>query len=318
MDSNKLFSREALEKLHSPEQLDSLLPITTPINWMALVAVAVLIFSVILWSLFGAFTVKVDGMGMVVDAAGTASISHISNGKIADVYVHNGDHVKKGDLIAHVQQPVQAADTRMTKYNMNLAQNDRDAMNRVAEHDAKAYQEMVNEDVYSDYDGIVDDVMIERGSLITTGTPLITIRRTQNRKDLTGILYVPLNQGKRIKPGMSIQLSPNGVDTSQSGWLVGVVHSVSEYPVTSVSMQKALNNDQLVQMILKNSQNAVMEVRFDLVEDPESESGYLWTSFVGTHKPVTPGSFCTGSIIIERIPPIQKVFYKFSQWIRNR
>lgn len=83
-------------------------------------------------------------------------------------------------------------------------------------------------------------------------------------------------------------------------------------------MQKALNNDQLVQMILKNSQNAVMEVRFDLVEDPESESGYLWTSFVGTHKPVTPGSFCTGSIIIERIPPIQKVFYKFSQWIRNR
>lgn len=43
-----------------------------------------------------------------------------------------------------------------------------------------------------------------------------------------------------------------------------------------------------------------MEVEFDLVEDENSESGYLWTSIVGDHKPVTPGSFCTGSIVIRQ------------------
>ena len=81
MDINKIFSREALNKLRSPEKLDTLLPITTPINWMALIAIGILLFSVVLWSIFGAFTVKVDGMGMIMDSAGVVNVSHISDGK---------------------------------------------------------------------------------------------------------------------------------------------------------------------------------------------------------------------------------------------
>jgi hypothetical protein len=109
------------------------------------------------------------------------------------------------------------------------------------------------------------------------------------------------------------------VDISQTGSLIGVVRSVSQYPATLQSMKKNLGgNEQLAQMIIQGSQGAVMEVSFDLVKDPDSKSGYLWTSKVGEHKPVTAGSFCTGSIIIERRPPIEKVFYKLSQWLRSR
>ena len=32
----------------------------------------------------------------------------------------------------------------------------------------------------------------------------------------------------------------------------------------------------------------------------------------------TAGSFVTGTVIIERRPPIEKVFYRLSQWLRNR
>lgn len=318
MDINKIFSREALNKLRSPEKLDTLLPITTPINWMALIAIGILLFSVVLWSIFGAFTVKVDGMGMIMDSAGVVNVSHISDGKIKEIYVHSGSKIKKGDLIARMEQPVQDADTRMTQYNIALSQSDRDAMSRASEHDAKKTQELVNEYIYSDYDGIVDEVMIEPGSIINVGTPICSIRRTQNRDELTGVLYIPVEQGKRVETGMSIQLAPNGVDTSQSGWLLGVVRSVSQYPTSTTAMSKVLGNEQLVQYILNNEQGAVMEVKFDLVKDENSESGYLWTSFVGQHKPITAGSFCTGSIIIDRVPPIEKVFYKFSQWLRSR
>lgn len=318
MDINKIFSREALNKLRSPEKLDTLLPITTPINWMALIAIGILLFSVVLWSIFGAFTVKVDGMGMIMDSAGVVNVSHISDGKIKEIYVHSGSKIKKGDLIARMEQPVQDADTRMTQYNIALSQSDRDAMSRASEHDAKKTQELVNEYIYSDYDGIVDEVMIEPGSIINVGTPICSIRRTQNRDELSGVLYIPVEQGKRVETGMSIQLAPNGVDTSQSGWLLGVVRSVSQYPTSTTAMSKVLGNEQLVQYILNNERGAVMEVKFDLVKDENSESGYLWTSFVGQHKPITAGSFCTGSIIIDRVPPIEKVFYKFSQWLRSR
>lgn len=318
MDINKIFSREALNKLRSPEKLDTLLPITTPINWMALIAIGILLFSVVLWSIFGAFTVKVDGMGMIMDSAGVVNVSHISDGKIKQIYVHSGSKIKKGDLIARMEQPVQDADTRMAQYNIALSQSDRDAMSRASEHDAKKTQELVNEYIYSDYDGIVDEVMVETGSIINVGTPICSIRRTQNRDELTGVLYIPVEQGKRVETGMSIQLAPNGVDTSQSGWLLGVVRSVSQYPTSTTAMSKVLGNEQLVQYILNNERGAVMEVKFDLVKDENSESGYLWTSFVGQHKPITAGSFCTGSIIIDRVPPIEKVFYKFSQWLRSR
>lgn len=318
MDINKIFSREALNKLRSPEKLDTLLPITTPINWMALIAIGILLFSVVLWSIFGAFTVKVDGMGMIMDSAGVVNVSHISDGKIKQIYVHSGSKIKKGDLIARMEQPVQDADTRMAQYNIALSQSDRDAMSRASEHDAKKTQELVNEYIYSDYDGIVDEVMVETGSIINVGTPICSIRRTQNRDELSGVLYIPVEQGKRVETGMSIQLAPNGVDTSQSGWLLGVVRSVSQYPTSITAMSKVLGNEQLVQYILNNERGAVMEVKFDLVKDENSESGYLWTSFVGQHKPITAGSFCTGSIIIDRVPPIEKVFYKFSQWLRSR
>ena len=137
MDINKIFSREALNKLRSPEKLDTLLPITTPINWMALIAIGILLFSVVLWSIFGAFTVKVDGMGMIMDSAGVVNVSHISDGKIKQIYVHSGSKIKKGDLIARMEQPVQDADTRMAQYNIALSQSDRDAMSRASEHDAK-------------------------------------------------------------------------------------------------------------------------------------------------------------------------------------
>ena len=316
--NSQIFSQEALDKLRSPEKLDTMLPITTPVSWIALVSILVLLFSVVLWSIYGAFTVKAEGMGLIMDSAGVMNVSHIASGKIARLYVRPGMTIKKGMLIAHMEQAEQSADTRMAQYGMGLASSDRDAMGRAYQYDAKRYQQDVAEDVYSDYDGIVDEVMVDVGSMVSAGTPICSVRITQNREDLTGLLYIPLDKGKRVEPGMMIQLAPNGVDVSQDGSLIGVVRSVSQYPMTIQGIQQHLGNAQLAQWILQAQNSSVMEVTFDLVKDPDSESGYLWTSHVGVHKPITAGSFCTGSIIIERKPPIEKIFHKLSQWLRSR
>ena len=316
--TRQIFSQEALDKLRSPEKLDTMLPITTPVSWMGLIAVLVLLFAVVLWSIYGAFTVKADGMGMIMDSAGVMNVSHIANGKISKLYIQPGMTIKRGDLIAHMEQASQSADTRMAQYGMGLASNDRDAMGRAYQYDAKRYQQDVAEDIYSDYDGIVDEVMVDVGTMISAGTPICSVRITQNRDELTGLLYIPLDKGKRVEPGMTIQLAPNGADVSQTGSLLGVVRTVSQYPITSQGIQQHLGNAQLAQWIMQAQNSSLMEITFDLVKDDDDASGYLWTSKVGEHKPVTAGSFCTGSIIIERKPPIEKVFYKLSQWLRSR
>ena len=313
-----IFSQEALDKMRSPEKLDTVLPITSPVSWMGLIAVAAMLFAVVLWSIFGSFTVRADGMGLIMDPKGVVNVATISGGKLDKLYVHPGDHVKKDDQIAHVDQVQENAATRMAQYGPELATSGRDAMNRVQEYDMRRSQKNASEYIYSSYDGIVDEILVEEGSTVGNGVPICTLRLSGGRKDLKGVLYVPVEKGKRIQTGMTIQLAPNGVDVSQSGSLLGTVRSVSQYPITMQAMQKRLGNDQLAQWIIQAQQSAVMEVTFDLVKDENSESGYLWTSSVGTHKPVTAGSFCKGSIIIERKPPIEKVFHKLSQWLRNR
>ena len=318
MEKNEIFSRAALDKLRSPEKLDAMFAITTPVSWIGLAVIGLLLLSILLWSIFGAFTVKADGMGMIMDSAGIVNVSHTASGKVLEVYVKKGSAVKRGDLIARLEQADRSADTRMAQYGMGLASSDREAMERVYQYDAKRQQQTVAENIYSDYDGIVADVLMEKGKILSKDTPVCTIRLTQDREDLTGILYVPVDKGKRIEPGMTIQLAPNGVDVSESGSLMGVVRSVSSYPALAESVSQKLGNAQLAQWIQKKQDSALMEVNFDLVKDENSESGYLWTSQVGDHKPITAGSFCTGSIIIDRRPPIEKVFYKLSQWLRSR
>lgn len=316
-DKNQLFSKAALDKLRSPDKLDMLLPITTPIGWMGLVAIAMLLCSVVLWSIFGSFTLSAQGMGMLMDAGGVMNVTHVAGGKIFHFYVHEGQTVNRGTLIARMVQADQSADVNMAQYVTQLGENMKDTAQKVYQYRSKRYQQEISQDVLSDYDGVVQKLMVQEGAYVPGGTPIATIRRTRNRGDMKGILYVPVDKGKRIEPGQTIQLVPGGVDVQESGSLIGVVRSVYDYPVTLQSMEQDLGNGQLAQFIYRN-EGAVMEVDFDLVKDESNPSGYLWTSLVGEHRPVTPGSFVTGSVIIERRPPIEKVFYRLSQWLRNR
>ncbi len=317
-NKNEIFSSEALNKMRSPEKLDTVLPITDPISWLGLIAIGVLIFSIVLWSIYGSFTVKVDGMGLIIDSKGIVNITSAYGGKLDKLYTYPGERVKIGEPIAHIVQAQENASTRMAKYGTELSTNDREVMNRVHEYDMHRHQENAAEYVYSDYEGIVNEVLVDEGTILGSGMNICSIRLIDSSKELKGILYVPVDKGKRIKPGMTVQLAPNGVDTSQSGSLLGTVRAVSQYPVSTQGIQKRLGIDSLSQWIISSQQSALMEVSFDLVKDPNSESGYLWTSSIGEHPPITAGSYCTGSIIIERRPPLQKVFYKLSQWLRTR
>lgn len=316
-DSKELFSKAALDKLRSPEKLDMLLPITTPLGWMGLVAVMLLLCSVVLWSVFGSFTVRADGMGLIMDSGGLANITHVSGGKITQFYVRGGSTVKKGDVVARLDQTNQSADSALAQYGTQLGENLKDTAKLAYQYKSKMYQKALSQDVVSEYDGVIEQVLVREGSVVAGGTPLASVRLTKQRSDFKGVLYVPVDKGKRVAVGQTIQLVPGGVDVQESGSLIGIVRTVSEYPVPMQSLETTLGNAAMAQFIM-SQEGAVMEVTFDLVKDDNSESGFLWTSFVGEHKPVTAGSFVTGSIIIERRPPIEKVFYKISQWLRNR
>ena len=100
-----LFRKVALDKLSSPEQLDQLIIITTPRAWFALIAIGGLIVTAILWGIFGSIPTKVYGQGIVTKSYGVYNIIHPYTGRITDIRVSVGDPVKKGDVVARIEQP---------------------------------------------------------------------------------------------------------------------------------------------------------------------------------------------------------------------
>ena len=68
------FRESALEKISSPEQLDEMMQITDPKEWIVLVAFLFLTITLMLWSIFGIMRDTVDGMGILVQEGGVQDV----------------------------------------------------------------------------------------------------------------------------------------------------------------------------------------------------------------------------------------------------
>ena len=68
--TERIFRKVALERLSSPEQLDQLVPLTSPIGWAAVVAIAAILAAAIGWSIFGTLPTSVQGSGILVSRGG--------------------------------------------------------------------------------------------------------------------------------------------------------------------------------------------------------------------------------------------------------
>jgi HlyD family secretion protein len=99
-------SPAALESVHSPQQLDSLLTVTTARSWIALTAIAALIAVAVTWSLVGRISSYVEGQGVFIREGGhIASAAAAGSGTLAKLFVAKGDHVKAGELVAQISAP---------------------------------------------------------------------------------------------------------------------------------------------------------------------------------------------------------------------
>ncbi|MFN3414569.1 MAG: NHLP bacteriocin system secretion protein, partial [Thermoanaerobaculum sp.] len=64
--ASNLFRKKALERLSSPERLDELMQVTSPVGWLALGGLGFAILAAIVWGIIGSIAVKVDGKGILM------------------------------------------------------------------------------------------------------------------------------------------------------------------------------------------------------------------------------------------------------------
>ena len=316
MNSSQIFQQKALDELKRPEKAGAIFSITTSTGWIALAAVGIALFSVLVWAFFGVMAEQVVGYGVITDDSGVTNISPISGGRIVEMRYKTGDVVRKGDVVAVIEQTQLEQQVYLNAEQAHAATSYDDMRARTAQL-ASAKEELQHQgQVISPYDGIVTSQRMREGQIVQAGAPIYDVDVTESQ-DMVGIVFVPALTGNKLKPGSVIQVSPGAIDSSLYGSLVGKVIELSPYPVNSDRVVYWTGNKEFANWILQKCGGAIMEVRVELTRDNDSNSGYLWTTLEGPKETITEGMTCTATAIVDRKSPFAYAFDKMGQWLRT-
>lgn len=328
----EIFRKKSLERLSSPEQLDTMLKTATPKGWAALIALGALIVLAVIWSIYGSLPSSVAGRGILMRAGGVYDVVSTSSGRIKNLYFNPDDEVQKGRIVARLEQPQILDDIRTArselqdirgKYNRTAKQ----AIDRVGpgkDLDAELWEirqkirekEIEIKGLYTDleqnsrirslFTGRVLEVGVREGMIVEPGASIMKIELMgRDVKTLEALLYFPAGEGKKIRRGMKVHVSPSTVSREQYGFLLGMVTYVSDYPATQQAMMRNLKNEELVERLSMGA--APIEVYANLIPDPRTHSGYKWSSSSGPPVKIQTGTLCDSKVIVERRRPIDLV-----------
>jgi HlyD family secretion protein len=101
--AERIFREAAIERLSNPEQLDHVVGVTRPFDWMAAAALALGFAVLFAWSVLGRIPTRVSGEGILLSSGGRLidAVSAVS-GKLASLDVGIGDEVRRDQVIARV------------------------------------------------------------------------------------------------------------------------------------------------------------------------------------------------------------------------
>jgi HlyD family secretion protein len=170
--------------------------------------------------------------------------------------------------------------------------------------------------VLSPYDGTVVELKINPGEIVDRSAALFSLipdkvaeASASDPKTPVGplfaVVYVPSNDGKKVRPGMNVRLSPSTVRREEYGFIEGRVRTVAEVPATAEGMYRTLKNRQLVQALAKDG--APYEVVVDLFADRDTASGYRWSSSRGPDLSINAGTLAGSDIETMSLPVLSLV-----------
>ncbi len=99
-----IFRESALDQLSSPDQLDQAMRVTSPRQWIALLACLGIIIMVIAWGIFGRIPSKIEARGILIKSGGIATILAGNKGQITTLYIEKDELIDKGQIVARLDQ----------------------------------------------------------------------------------------------------------------------------------------------------------------------------------------------------------------------
>lgn len=268
-----LYRKSALERMSNPEQLDKVLKVTSPMSWIALMGITLIIAVTIVWSIVGTIPETITAKGVVSAVVGSNSVYTEDAGKVVSLRVREGDEVHLGDPV-------------MTYRNSS---------NKIVE-------------VYSDQVGIVSDLVVKKDDEFTPGKDIIRVSPIAQDSQIV-VCYVPLAKAKKLERGMQVNITLDSLDSNSYGNMVARVINIDAYATPKDGMNSVIGKDNNLESTF-NKDGAVVAVACELYPSADTVSGYYWSNAKGASVAVKNGSLVTAKIVTDEVAPITKLFSK--------
>ncbi len=271
-----LYRKSSLERISNPEQLDKVIKVTSPMSWLALLGITLIVIVTVVWSFVGTIPVTITSPGIVSSMVGSNAVYTQESGTVISVRVRAGDEIHLGDPV-------------MTFKN--------------------AANEVVT--VYSDQVGTVAAIVVKKDDTLNPGSEVIRVTPKANNAQIV-VCYVPLAQAKKLERGMEVKVTLDNLDSSSYGNMVARVVNIDAYAASMNGMASVIGSgNNLDSTFTKNG--AVVAVACELYPDANTVSGFYWSNDKGAGVTVTNGSLVTAKIVTEEVAPITKLFSKLNE-----
>lgn len=268
-----LYRKSSLERISSPEQLDKVIKVTSPMSWLALAGITVIVVVTLVWSIVGTIPVTITSKGIISSLVGSNAVYTQDAGTVVSVRVRAGDELHLGDPVVTYKNSA---------------------------------NEMVT--VYSDQVGTVAGLVVKKDDKLNPGSSLIRVTPVSGPNQMV-VCYVPLAQAKKLARGMQVKVSLDSLDSQSYGSMIARVVNIDAYATSTEGMSSVLGTGNNLEGTFTKD-GAVVAVACELFPDSSTASGYYWSNTKGAGVTVTNGSLVTAKIVTEEVPPITKLFSK--------
>lgn len=295
----KLFNKQAMENLSTPEQLDQQVKIIAPGVWALFGAIVVGIIAAVVWVIIGTVSSGTDYTGVIFDHSDVFSLNAKLEGILQDVLVDEGETVSKGDIVAVISndqlvEEMEKLQQEQAEYEVG-SEEYLQLENRISEYNGKRM-------LRSNVDGVVQKIQRSK-TAVNAGDSVATIVPKSLYSYNEVYIYVPKEEVGALEVGMEAQITPSYVTREEYGYMEGVISYISDNIVTENSLMKHMGTMDYVESLLP-SQNCV-EVTIQLSVDTEGEGNYVWSNPKGNRLTIKSGDQCSVHILKQEYHPYE-------------
>lgn len=240
----QIFRQAALDRLSSPDQLDTMIQITSPRSWLALGVILSIFAGLIIWAIFGNLTRSVDGLGFLLPAAAAAENSIVApaDGQVLRYHVQVGDQVNRDQVLATLL--VQGEDG--ASQNLELS---------------------------STASGEVQALAAPPQSAVVAGQPLLILAEAGAQSEgFQAIMYVPFINAQDLERGMEVRISPLSFPAQEYGFLLGEVQFIGQTIAADPYARSAFPDEPVIQVVVHlKAADTPSGYEWTLAEGPDGE-----------------------------------------------